>query len=601
MISEETIARVRESVNLVEVVRETVPNLKKSGRNYVARCPFHQERTPSFSVNTEMGVFKCFGCGVGGDAFKFVMLTEGLTYPEAIRKLATRVGITIEEARSEAVSAAEKERQVLYGLLEDAARFYHRHLLESAEARPAREYLEKRGLSQESLVKFQIGFAPSSGQALREAAGRKGWSIETLEKAGLLRRKEGTGHVFDHFWSRIMFPIWDTQGRIIAFGGRAMGEALPKYINSPETPVYSKSRHLYGLFQGLPSLRKQRHVVILEGYMDVAMCHQYGFETTAATLGTALTEEHVRLLRRYAENVTLLFDPDTAGANATLRGGELLIEEGFQVRVVTLPDGQDADEVLVREGREALEGHIAQSVSFIDYCMAGALRRHPGLAPETKLAVAKEVLPLIRKIKDPLLQDEHLTRLAEAIKADKAILGQQMVKGVPSGRPGRQELSKATVVPFPPERRGVLLSLEEEILLLALLYPSEAVAENLETLAWRDARCAEVWKAIAGPVSDGAVRLGDVLPKLSESTQAWLTPLALQQRSYGAPLDRLYEFLESWRRQQASNELRDLQSEIDSMIEGRIPMDSRKIQNYNELSRRLKGSKILPREAPFHG
>src|SRR5258708_2555081 len=185
MIPDDVIARVRESTDLVELVREHVPALKKTGRNYQARCPFHQERTPSFSVNRDMGVFKCFGCGVGGDAFKFVMLTESLTYPEAIRKLAARVGITIEEQRSETVSAEAKESQTLYQLLEEAAKFYYRHFLESTEAKPVRDYLEKRGLNRETIVQFQVGFAPASGSALREAAQRKGWSSDILEKAGL--------------------------------------------------------------------------------------------------------------------------------------------------------------------------------------------------------------------------------------------------------------------------------------------------------------------------------------------------------------------------------------------------------------------------------
>src|SRR5882724_1537182 len=337
MIPEVTIARVRESANLVDIVREHVPTLKKRGRNYLARCPFHQEKTPSFNVNPEMGVFKCFGCGTGGDVFKFVMLTEGLTYPEAIRKIAGRVGIAIEEEKSEALTEDAKQKQVLYGLLEDAARFYHRHLMESHEADAARAYLAKRGLTEATLVNFAIGFAPASGTALRDAASKKGWSLEVLEKAGLVRRKDG-GRIHDAFWNRIMFPIWDNQGRMVAFGGRAMGDAMPKYINSSETPVYSKSRHLYGLFQGLATLRKERRVVILEGYMDVVTCHQFGLDCTAATLGTALTEDHVRILRRYADHVTLLFDPDAAGAQASIRGGELLVADGFTVDVVTLPD-----------------------------------------------------------------------------------------------------------------------------------------------------------------------------------------------------------------------------------------------------------------------
>jgi DNA primase len=600
MIPEDTIARIRESANLADIVREHVPTLKKRGRNYTARCPFHQERTPSFAVNPEMGVFKCFGCGAGGDVFKFVMLTEGMTYPEAIRKIAARVGITIEEEKSEAVTAEAKEKQVLYGLLEDAARFYHRHLMESSEAEPARQYLAKRGLEATSLVNFAIGFAPASGSALRDAAARKGWSIDLLERAGLVRKKDG-GRVHDAFWNRIMFPIWDTQGRIVAFGGRAMGDAMPKYINSSETPVYSKSRHLYGLFQGLPTLRKERHAVILEGYMDVVTCHQFGLDRTAATLGTALTDDHVRTLRRYADRVTLLFDPDAAGAQASLRGGELLVADGFTVDVVTLPDGIDADEILVEKGRPVLEQYLADAVPYMDYFIAASQKRHPGLAPETKLAIAREVLPVIHKIKDPLLQDEYLGRLANALRVEKAVLGQQM-KRMKLDRLDRAATPLAAVENKPAP--SGLLSIEEEMILVLLRHPSEAAQEVLEGVDWADRRCGEVWRVARTKLTGGTLLIAEVLQALSEEVQEWLTPLVLQERQYAQPHVMLEELSAAWRRQKEAGAWQDLKQEIDSMIEGRIPLDAQKVQQYNDLSKRLKGSKPdanILREAPLHG
>lgn len=601
MIPEETIVRVRESINLVELVRESVPGLKKSGRNYQARCPFHQERTPSFHVNPEMGLFKCFGCGVGGDAFKFVMLTEGLNYPEAIRKLANRVGLSIEEAQAPALSAQARERETLYGLLENAARFYHRHLMESQEAKPARDYLERRGLIRDTFVRFQIGYAPTSGQALREAASRKGWSIDILEKGGLLRRKEDSERIFDHFWNRIMFPIWDAQGRIVAFGGRTLGEALPKYINSPETPIYSKSRHLYGLFQGLPTLRKRRQIVILEGYMDVLACHQHHFDYSAATLGTALTEDHVRLIRRYAEKVTLLFDPDAAGAKATLRGGELLLEEGFSIDVVHLPGGLDPDEILLREGKETFEACLKTAVPFLEYCLSEALKEHSIQHPEGKLAVAKAILPLIRKVRDPLLQDEYLKQLADALQVDKEVLGRQMKLLKTETRSSSSGAGASSAAPLPEKPSG-LLSLEEEILLLALLHPSAEIYRSLAALSWQDPRCQQVWEGVGTSIQKGTFQLSEASSQLPEPVRDWLTALVFQQRAYPRPVDMLQEFLEAWRKQQDAAALVRLQPEINSMIEGRIPMDSQKVQVYNDLSRRLKGSKsTLSTEAPLHG
>lgn len=600
MIPEATIARIRESINLAEIVREHVPTLKKRGRNYSARCPFHQEKTPSFNVNPEMGVFKCFGCGVGGDAFKFLMLIEGLTYPEAIRKIAVRVGVTIEEDQSETVTAEAKERQVLYGLLEDAARFYHRCLLESQEAAEARAYLAKRGLDQASLEKFAIGFAPASGVALRDAASRKGWSIDILEKAGLVRRKDG-GRIFDAFWNRIMFPIWDVQGRIVAFGGRAMGDAMPKYINSSETPVYSKSRHLYGLFQGLPTLRKERRIIILEGYMDVVTCHQFGLDCAAATLGTALTDDHVRILRRYADKVTLLFDPDAAGAQASLRGGELLIGDGFAVDVVTLPDGMDVDELLVQRGRGAVDGCLDQAVSFIDYFIAAAQKRHPGLAPENKLAIARDVLPVIQKVKEPLLQDEYLGRLANTLRVEKAILGKQM-KRSKAGADDRPVLSALATLSKP--AGSSLPSIEEEMILVLMRYPSEQAERLLKDVLWLDDRCAQVWNAARTKSPGGTFTITEVLSAVPELVQEWLTTLVLQERTYAQPMTMLEDLCAAWRRQKESQEWQGLKLEIDSMIEGRIPLDAQKVQTYHDLSKRLKGSKPDPnafREAPLHG
>lgn len=598
MIPEDIISRVRDSVNLVELVREHVPALKKRGRNYMARCPFHDERTPSFNVNPEMGLFKCFGCGAGGDAFKFLMLTEGLNYPESIRKIASRVGIEIpEEQQSESLTLEAKQKQVLYGLLEDAARFYNRYLLESSEGSAALDYLTQRGLTKESLVKFAIGFAPVSGTALRDAASRKGWSVEVLEQAGLVRRKEG-GRVHDAFWNRIMFPIWDTQGRIVAFGGRAMGDAMPKYINSSETPVYSKSRHLYGLFQGLSTLRKEHHAVILEGYMDVVTCHQFGLEGSAATLGTALTDDHVRMLRRYTDRVTLLFDPDAAGAMASLRGGELLISEGITVDVVTLPDGLDPDEILVRDGRTALDVHLANAVPFIDYSIAQAQKRYPGASPENKLSISREILPLIAKMRDPLLQDEYLARLANALRVEKAILGQQMkrmrLESKESKSGGSVPAAKAVVT-------SRFRTIEEELLLIAVLYPSEDVIHALNAVAWRDPRCAEVWQTARTSLSSGTFNVAEVMDRLSSECRDWAAALAMEERSYARPLQTLEELLDGWHRQQESRDWMQLKSEIDSMIEGKIPVDPAKIQRYHDLSKKLKGSKPSYSEASLHG
>lgn len=597
MIPEDVIARVRESVDLVELVREQVPQLKRAGRNWRARCPFHQERTPSFNVNPDMGVYKCFGCGAGGDAFKFLMQTEGLSYPEAIRKLADRVGIAIPDDAPAVSSAEAQEKEQLYRVMEDAARFYHRTLLESPEAGEAREYLKKRGVERSSLEKFRIGYAPKSGFGLRDAAEKRGVDLRLLEKAGLVRRKEGRTRLFDNFWDRILFPIWDTQGRLIAFGGRAMGDAMPKYINSPDTPLYEKSRHLYGLFQGLPSVRKARRLVVLEGYMDVVVCHQFGFEITAATLGTALTDSHVRILRRYVDHVTLLFDPDAAGAQATVRGGELLVAAGFQVDVVTLPDAMDPDELLLAQGADALDGFLARAVPYLDYRRESSVRRHPGSSPESKLAIAKELLPVIRSMPDPLLQDEHLGRLAAALRADKQALGRQMKL---LKREGASKSAEDTGESSAPEVAAP--KLEEELILAAMLYPSGEAAALLRQVEWTDVRAAAAWRALEPFTVKGESAGPAVWSSLDDATRSWLERLAVQERQYARPLEVLNDFVVSAKRQRIRLEWESLKSAIDAMNEGRIPVDQAQRLRFNELSQQLKGSRShSAQEAMFHG
>ncbi len=305
-------------------------------------------------------------------------------------------------------------------------------------------------------------------------------------------------------------------------------------------------------------------------------------------MGTALTEDHVRILRRYADRVTLLFDPDAAGAQASLRGGELLVADGFTVDVVTLPDGVDADELLVQSGRVVLDDYLNKAASFMDYFIAAAQKRHPGLAPETKLAMARDVLPVIHKIKDPLLQDEYLGRLANTLRVEKAILGQQMkrLKLTPEDRAAIQR----PVSEKKPVGTG-LLSIEEEMILLALHYPSESLARILEAVAWEDKRCQEVWQAARTKLSGGTLQVSEVLSVVSEETQEWLTPLVLQQRETPHPAALLDDLVSAWQRQKEGHRWQELKGEIDSMIEGRIPLDAQKVQMYNDLSRRLKGSK----------
>jgi len=313
-IATEVIEQIRSFSSIESVIGEYVPDLKQAGRNWKCCCPFHTEKTPSFVVSPEKGIFRCFGCGVAGDVFKFIMLIEKVSWIEAVKKLAEKSGIQIEETKENKFVISERAK--IFKLLETTARFYHKCFLETNAAKVAREYAKQRGLSQKTIEQFMIGYSPKN--KLVTAALKKGYTCDMLLKAGLITKMQN-GQFFEYMSERLVFPIMDVQGRVVAFGGRTLTNQKTKYINSPETEVYSKSANLYGLFNTLPELRQTRRIFLLEGYMDVVMTQQYGVAGTVASLGTSFTLQQAKLISRYADNVVLLFDPDEAGKTATQR------------------------------------------------------------------------------------------------------------------------------------------------------------------------------------------------------------------------------------------------------------------------------------------
>ncbi|MDH4162273.1 MAG: DNA primase, partial [Nitrospirota bacterium] len=334
MYTDDVIGRVRDSVDIQDLISGYV-TLKRTGKNWTGLCPFHNEKTPSFSVNPDKQIFHCFGCGVGGDAFKFLELQEGLNFPEAVKKLADRAGITLPENRPRAENKQhDEERKKLLAVMAEAGAYFRREL-EGPAGSAARAYLAKRGVSDAIVAEFGIGWSRPEWDGLLRHLKQKGHSAQVLEKAGLVvKRSEGEGH-YDRFRGRIIFPIRDISGNVIAFGGRVMDDSLPKYLNSPETPLYSKSNVLFCLDQAKEHGRKLKYFIIVEGYLDAIACHQYGAKNAVATLGTALTDGHLRLLKRFAPNLVLIFDPDPAGIKAALRGFDLLAGSGMKVNVVT--------------------------------------------------------------------------------------------------------------------------------------------------------------------------------------------------------------------------------------------------------------------------
>ncbi len=397
-ISEDTIERIRLSNSIDSVIREYLPDLKRTGRNWKTCCPFHSEKTPSFIVSPEKGIFKCFSCNAAGDVFKFVMLLDNISWIEAVKKLAKKTNIEIQETKQDIIKVSEKTK--LFDILESSAVFYNKCLLESTGAKKAREYIEKRGINRETVNEFKIGFAPK-GQFLQWTL-KKDYKNDDLLKAGLITKTE-RGIFFEYMSERVVFPIFDVQGRVVAFGGRTIIDHEIKYLNTPETAVYSKSSNLYGLFQTLSELRKERKIIVLEGYMDVVVPQQFGITGVVATLGTAFTQNHAKLVSRYSDSVTLLFDSDDAGRAAAQRSLEILVGDGIECRVSALPEHVDADEYLNQYGKESflklLEDSSKSAIDFMIERVLGGLSSD-GIknSPEIKAKSVSALLNLPQEV-----------------------------------------------------------------------------------------------------------------------------------------------------------------------------------------------------------
>jgi len=468
--SEEQIEEVRRASDIVEVIKEYVP-LKRAGKDFKALCPFHNEKTASFQVSPSKQIFKCFGCGKGGNVFSFVMATERLEFPEAVEFLARRGGIELE--RRVEVREQNRRRDTLFEINLWTAKVYHRCLVNAEEGRPGREYFTSRGLHEETWKKFRLGYAPESWDFLLGLSSGKGYGPGDLAAAGLvLPRKGGPGH-YDRFRQRVMFPIFDVRGRVVGFGGRALDDSTPKYLNSPETSVFSKSTCLYGLDAAKDGVLREKRVVVVEGYTDVLMAQQSGVDWVVATLGTALTAQHVSILRRYVEEVVLVFDGDDAGRAAAERSVDLFLEQDVDVRVVLLPEGNDPCDVLVNEGREDFLRRLGEAADVFELKMEMIAERHDLSRVRGREAAIEEVLETLAKAagalrRDLLLGSEVLRRLCREMGVTEASLRSRLRSLV------RRRRGDVTVQPTPPKRQSGAAEGE----LLGTVFSAPALAER---------------------------------------------------------------------------------------------------------------------------
>ncbi len=426
LIPETLIDEVQARADLVELIGRYVP-LKRAGRHFKANCPFHKEKTPSFMVNTDKQIFHCFGCGVGGNIFSFLMQHDRLTFPEAVRQVADQVGVRIPEPTPRQDSAQES----LAPLMEKICGYFERVLLEPKQGASARRYLASRGVSDETRKQFRLGLAQAGWDHLLQAATSTKVSPKHLEAAGLIIPGKSKAGYYDRFRHRLIFPVMDLRGRVVGFGGRSLDAQEPKYLNSPETALYSKGRHLFGLAQAKDAIVKAKTAIVVEGYFDCIVLVQAGFPQTVSPLGTALTSDQARLLKRYAERVILAFDPDAAGEQATLRGIDQLVAAGLDVRVAHLPDGQDPDECVRAYGQERFAQLLEQSVGIFEFLIGIALKRSPGQASENKVQAAQFVLPTIVQVPSAMLRSEYVRRLAETLHLDEGAVSEELANAQP--------------------------------------------------------------------------------------------------------------------------------------------------------------------------
>lgn len=446
-ISEETILEVKRACDIFEVVSSYFP-LKRGGADYKALCPFHDEKTPSFYVSVRKQIFKCFGCGKGGNVIDFVMAHEKLEFQEAVKKLAERAGIQI---RYVGEAAPELSKDALYKVNQWAAELYHKILKNAPANHPAKTYLASRGITEQTIDAFKLGYAPDSWDEALKSGRRVGYSQQLLVDSGLVTQRPEDGRVYDRFRHRVMIPILDAAGRVIAFGGRSLDkDQEPKYLNSSESAIFSKGRNFFGLNLVKQELDRLEEVYIVEGYFDVILPYQFGVRGLLATLGTALTKDHVSLLRRYVQKVTLVFDPDEAGERASKRGLDMLIGEDLDIGVCRMPEGLDPDDFVTKHGRDALVRELQQAQDVFDFMVDTLSKEHDPRTDSGKTRLIEGILGYVARVENEIKRNILLQRVSGRFGIEERALKTRM----------KESRTRAMGVPAP---KKALLTPEERL------------------------------------------------------------------------------------------------------------------------------------------
>lgn len=451
---------VRLQADIVRVVQDHV-SLRRVGASYKGLCPFHGEKTPSFHVHPDKGFFHCFGCGVGGDVFKFVELQEKVGFNDAVRLLAQRFGIPLPQMDEGPDATGAAEREALLKVHEVAAAWFRQQLLGPAGAR-ARALLVERDVEPATAEKLGLGYAPGSRDELKRHLQTQGFSLELLLRSGLVLRRD-SGEVVDRFRARLMIPIARDSGSIVAFGGRAMDQdQQPKYLNSPETPIYTKSRTLYGLHVTKQAIRQSNYAILVEGYFDLAQLIQHGIGPVVASCGTALTTQQVQLLRRFTSKAVLSFDPDAAGEGAAVRSCELLVSEGFSVNVALLPKGQDPDTFVRAAGRDGYQERLRQSQPYLDFLQDRAARNHDLGTDEGRRTFLQEMLGVAARIPDAATRDQFADRLAHKARITEDVVRSEIRKAAVARKTVVTERELPPLAPLKIVEKGLIWALVHE-------------------------------------------------------------------------------------------------------------------------------------------
>ena len=513
------IDELKNRADLVRIIEPYAP-LKKKGANWMGCCPFHQEKTPSFSVNPSKGFYKCFGCGKGGTAFNFVMEIEGLNFPEAIKRVAEISGIPLPEPIDDQKYEQNKKRRQEKKAIADeiielnryALEFWENHLQDNnAHSKAAREYLEKREMSDEIIKKFHIGFAPDSWDAVMSLLKEKGADEKLIEMSGLVSVNEEKKRVYDRFRGRIMFPVLNIEGNPVAFGARILASGEPKYLNSPETPAYVKGEHLYGLFQSKENIRKKKYAILVEGYLDLIALYQFGITNCAASLGTAFTEQQAKLLGRFAKKVVVNYDGDTAGIKAARRAIETLLAEDFEIKILVLPDGQDPDDFVRANGFAAYKKqHKTNAVTYLQFVLQNLANEKNLSLPKAKAEAVEEVLPLLGVINNVIERRETLKQILRFFQLDDKVTEGYLWKQIQSNEKDFTNFTKRNdesafaknktdVKNFLVKRNRAKITVAEQNLLELIIYDGELremILPALEETDYENLATAEVFRAL---------------------------------------------------------------------------------------------------------